>query len=327
MVNSLEIEPYVEPELDCLQNLYASLLQAHGLEVRYLGAIWPWEFRYIGDHKKYQIENTRCVTQKRLKTLYGVDLLRYKPETTEMMWEEIQQLLKQGIAVVAEIDQYYVPYHYPYIYQKKHGVHFVLLLGYNSKTDVLDCIDTIPKYKGTLRREEFLDGIKSNGRLWYSVIQFPQENRQIGEKVVWQNFHVSIMGLNRKYNTQMEIQKVYTSFFISRLKYVLEDRESQTLLQELVYMCNGTWGWEVDRKGNWLIEYIRITGKKKNTCFNELAELIRRNNQNWTLVFRLLFRESKRKPREEMVLEAIRLLYVILELEGRIAQTIGVEGI
>jgi len=325
------IEPYTELELDCAQNLYVTLIKFQGYEERYLGAVWPWEFILnspevdsIDKWKVIRITNSKCVNQERLEKLYKARLIYYYPDSVDEMWEKIKDSLDRQVPVIAAVDQYYAHYHYPYIYKKQHGFHAVMPLCYDDNNMEIYCVSSVPRYKGTITYEEFTEGIKGCGVLWYAGLDFKDKPYRVDEEEVWNGFRNLVEDIKLRYENYCGKRNdstgiIYTPDMINMLEELRFIKDDDRLLEEVDLFCDGLWGWSVGRKGKWLSEYLKMPFVKSgNNSWEECIELIEQNSRDWMLAYRVLFKGLQGGEIRNALSQALDKLYIVLERDRKL---------
>ena len=323
----LTIKPYTEYTLDCIQNLYVSLLHHYQYDIRLLGACWPWEFKLIdarrpSDILQKQVINTRLTSEERLIKIYGAKLMYHAFADIGSMWREIKAMLENNVPVVVGIDHFDVQYRAQIDkYHVQQGEHTVMLQGYNSSSRELYFIDTMPVYKGSISESVFLRSLESNERgLWFSEIQFQDNRCQIDLEILWDYFIESIRRIEEGDGSS---GCIYTDYFIRLMRTLLESKNEIDLEKELKCLCSGLWGWEIDRKGIWFNQFLKLCQSKNLVeTVQECIDLTVKNNRNWILVFRPLFMATKGSSPEPMAEKALLKLQEIRQTDQELFELI-----
>lgn len=320
----LDMEPCMKIEIDCFHNLMITLLEHHGFETKYVGAVWPWQFEIIkpenNDGPWVKIENAECMDEAKLKDYYGLDLnICWNDKTGEAL-KVVRDLLDNNIPVFAGLDQYYVHYHYPHIYGKVHGMHTTLVVGYNEAAEELYCISEIPRYKGTMSIKEFEKAVQGNKGLWYATLPITEGAHNPDEAVVWERFLAEVKEKKVSFRkTGFTGNKSgYTCDMVDIIKELSCIEDDGELLKKAEVLCDGVWGWHVDRRGLILKEYLRMPYVRSvfphwEKCIN----LIDMANKNWIIAYRSIFKGLNNGIRP-MVLRAIEKLTANLAIEEEI---------
>lgn len=108
-------------------------------------------------NKEVAIVNKIICNNERMKTLYNISLVQ---KTFDLNITADIRKIVTDMPIIVNLDQYYVPHHYPHIFNKQHGRHSLLLLNFDQKQGVF-CLDTMPEYKGFIDCESLAMGIKS----------------------------------------------------------------------------------------------------------------------------------------------------------------------
>lgn len=314
--------PFSEPRLDCYQNCVATLLRAQGENIVYLGACWPWEFVV---HAKsdtahslndYVLRNTKCVKADVLKRFYGI-YLRRSHAKGEALLRELREGTRMKTPLIVNVDEFYMPYHFQHVYGKQHGVHTVLLFHMDSNKGLCQCISTIPMYKGDLPLESLKQGLEHNNSGWsYEVIEryephqicipepeavshtFAQILRQVYKGMVTP-YHFNKSGRNFLHTRQLNL-------FLKELRNI----ESKSVAQQRTeWFCQGDWGWNVDRKSQWLMNYLSYENKRIGLRhYERIMELIPEIDRTWRLAFRQLFKDYQLKGKGDCLYEVCNRL-------------------
>ena len=239
----LNIKPYIEIEIDCTQNLLASLLEYYGYNIFLCGARWPWEFEYKKNDKHWKetvIKLTKNFSKKSLKEIYDINLIHNYFENSKDLLYELNRLIQNNKFVLVAVDQYYVPYHYNYIYKKKHGINTVLITGYDEKERTYVCTSAIPYYVGNIKAEVIKECIDNLTTYWMAYLDKPENGDLDKEKYVNNLFLKNMESLYTDFKNNNP-----SSFFYSKdLFNVLKNNTNEIMLKKLV---EGDWCWKIDR--------------------------------------------------------------------------------
>lgn len=159
-------EPYVN---DCFHNSYAAVLQHMGLNpglilADYLSFLYDGKKDQIGVNYFFRTNSSVEFSEEELNTslefVYLPATSRYNPNavvnpetgrrdrvTIEMHIEDdpllayfhLKEMIDNGIPVIAAVDLYYMSYHRAY--RKEHGLHCVVITGYNEEEGYFELFD------------------------------------------------------------------------------------------------------------------------------------------------------------------------------------------
>jgi hypothetical protein len=322
--------PFTELELDCVQNLFATLLMNYGFELRYLGAAWPWEFNWNAKDqemwKPLRLMASKCVSKERMMSLYHASAVYHYPGSESEVMNYILEYSRRHIPVIVCVDQFYVPYHYPYIYQQRHGLHTTMITGEGKTADSFTCISAIPVYQGDYSMTDLKQGIAACNVKWLSVLECKDMGQAAKEGDVYQEFITRLTQVRQNYEESAAVSgKCYAPWIICILQELLQQKDIEEIRRELELICDGTWGWTVDRKGAWLNSYLAMTEvKARNSSVMETLPLVEANSNNWMVAYRLLFKASQSKDVRKPIIKAIEKLQIIVEQEkGILERLIG----
>ena len=329
IMSCINIEPYTELELDCYQNLLVTLVSYYKYDVKYLGAIWPWQYVLLSQQNEFEnsilrLRNVICASYERLKQFYGIKVNIVNYDDYSDAWEQIKAYLDKSIPVIVEVDQYYVHYHFPYIYKKQHGIYFVLLTGYNDSCTEAYCVDAIPYYKGMISVNELIEGMRSSAvdKKFY-ILDLPANKVDCGEDFVYSNLLDSLnqIKLSRSSSvSEVKLQKriMLANDIICHINDWLIKKDDVELKEFIKILCDGTWGWEVERIGKWFAAYVQMPYVRSVFAgWEECVDLVSKNNYDWMVAFRLLFKGGQSKTRD-MTYRALEKLTDIELREQRI---------
>ncbi|MNI23134.1 hypothetical protein D3C73_767070 [compost metagenome] len=318
-----DISTLSKPELDCYQNLVASLIQDSGYCTEFLGAVWPWEFARKSEQYESVIRlvDTEPVNLNSLKNLYNINMNTIFPVDVEAAWDDIKNKLDEAIPVIVNFDQFYAHYHYPHIYGKQHGEHAVMLLRYEDKSELVDCVSSIPFYKGTMHYNQLFMGMKEVSELSYTVLAFGDKNLIKSKYSVWREFLILIKQLRQAYTESLHQDSENEMIYAPGFKRLLEELillDDQELSETLRILCTGTWGWHIDRRCKWTINFILLFKTNSNEeQLTRIIELLEENNRDWILVYRFLFKSSQTLKKNELY-NTVERLERIIEREVKI---------
>lgn len=293
----LDIEPCMEIEIDCFHNLQMMFLKHHGFETKYIGAIWPWQFEITESGNNagpwIKIENAECMDKKKLNDYYGLDLNIYWNDKIDEAWPVVRGLLDKNIPVFAGLDQYYVHYHYPHIYGKEHGMHTTLAVGYSEARGELYCVSEIPRYKGSMSVNEFERAVEGNKGLWYSTLPVSEGAHNPDDEFVWERFLAELKDKNSSCIKKdiAGTKLAFTKDIIDIMKELSCIEDDGELSKRTEVLCEGVWGWHVDRRGQILKEYLKMPYVKSVFPYWEKCiKYIDEANKNWIVAYRSLFK-------------------------------------
>ncbi|GGH58021.1 hypothetical protein GCM10008014_30220 [Paenibacillus silvae] len=322
-----EISPYNDLLLDCYQNLLLSYIKFCELDNRLLGAIWPWQFEEEHNYEQendrqpwIKIKNSNCITKDKLFLMYGIQI-----ETGNFKKGEVLNTLlhfnEKNLPVIVGIDQYHVHYHHHYIYKKEHGYHTLMVLNVDGELSKIACVDVIPTYKGTFPVEEFLEGVTYWGEdAWYEVLHLQEDTVQVDEAKHWGEFRNQLLEIKGHYSYRNKGcankgRFMYTIDMICICESILNLENTPVRKNALVDLCSGAWGWEIDRKSAFLLQYLTLPffSKRIHNCIR-IEKLASEINTCWKLAFRFLFKGTQVST-EAMLEKAIAKLSHVIKLE------------
>lgn len=315
------IIPYVEFELDCVQNLYATILKSNGYDLKYFGSMWPWEFIWDSEGqekwKPLKLMSSKCISREKIKDIYDLNIIYRYLETTKELILELDDYIKTYKAVIVNIDQFHAHYHYPYIYHKQHGIHATMITGIDSKSGDYYCVSAVPEYKGMFSRKELCDGIESSFTKWISIVEIPSCSKKVDDFKVYSEFLAVLEEIYKSYSeADYKTEKYYTKDIIKFLEKLLMFEDEVELKKELELICDGTWGWSVHKKGPWLKRYLSTDSFFKNNIKIEAAlSLIDEICSEWMIAFRFLFKASQSKEVKKLINKSIYKLREIMVKE------------
>lgn len=308
----VDIKPYIETELDCFQNLQISVLQYFDLETKYLGALWPWEFKFKYKNEHFiEIENTDSIDNNKMKSVYNAKLITEDISVFKEKKHKITSYLNDNIPVFLGMDQFHVPYHLPTLYQKKHGLHTTLLTA-NNDINEFQCISAIPLYKGSISL-----GAIEHGSLnkWFATLSL-SDSRNPNSAFIKGKF-ISILNIIKsKYDTDTSNinQHAYTLDIIYILEKMCES-SSVDFAKKIEFLSSGTWGWKIGSKAKLLIEYLKMPELlSRGGNIVHCIDIITLINNEWIVAFRLLFKAIYSNTKM-LVQKVISKLKDIVELE------------
>ncbi len=160
-------EPYVN---DCFHNAYAAVLEYMGLNTRliladYLSFMYDRASDNIGVNYLYRMNTSVEFTEEELNTslefvylpatknfsspaegISGevrykdrVNINMYIDDNPDMAYSRLKSLIDGGKPVIAAVDLYYMSYHRAYM--KEHGLHCIVITGYNEKEGWFELFD------------------------------------------------------------------------------------------------------------------------------------------------------------------------------------------
>lgn len=323
------IEPYTELELDCYQNLLVSLISYYKYDIRNLGAIWPWQFVMwlpipVDNYDEIRMSSTECVIPERLKYLYNIEMKVSYLDNAGLRWAATKRNIAQGIPVIVGFDQYYAPYHYPHIYQKQHGDHAVLVIGYDDAGRQVSLVSAIPKYKGTMPYEVFFKGIHGALEPACITLSFGETKSTLNRFEIWAGFIDLVNQIKQSYQEPWKPasnEYSYTPAIKRALEQVARLDDDQ-IIRILSKFCDGTWGWHIHRKCQWTIRFLL----KYRELFVErdlqnIVNYFEENNREWELVFRFLFKVLQSRKRS-ILDNVINRLKIIEQRETELLDTL-----
>ena len=279
-----------EIEIDCFQNLLLSYLEYYGMNADELKFVWPYAFvKKEADENKWRIEHDDAISIERIRKYYNAKCEMKYFDNNERKIDIIRELLKKDQAVFVCIDEYYVPYHYNYIYLNQHGVHTVLVTKIDEENNLVQLVSSIPYFKGEITLDCFLNALESmQVNQWYCVLD---ENSFINpEKYVLDVYKREIV---------MSTEKVDKIILTEDILLYILDLKEENRAKNISELCKGTWGWKITKKGELLIEYIK-NNYSRSPQLKEIVELIERLNSEWTRAYKLMYKSIISKKDEDL---------------------------
>lgn len=292
-INEIEhILPYTEMKLDCFQNLIITMLNYYNVNIDFLGATWPWLFEKDYVNKEVAIVNKIICNNERMKTLYNISLVQ---KTFDLNITADIRKIVTDMPIIVNLDQYYVPHHYPHIFNKQHGRHSLLLLNFDQNQGVF-CLDTMPEYKGFIDCESLAMGIKSFpykfGHLKYCWLESEKINYKSDQETLFIYFSQLLKATYEINNLSSHKSDLGLKNILNIVKEMDEDGEIK-LNKLLDRLLQGTWIWEVNRSPNWLIKYLKTDYVTKMLGTNNIeatTERIADVNNKVALAFKVLYK-------------------------------------
>lgn len=267
-------------EIDCFQNLLFSYLDHFKADTQLMKINWPWKFKKRTNKAAPHLitwELCDAVNLTKINDFYGNQGELIYFSDNENRSEILNECLKKYGAVFVCVNEYYVPYHFKHIFEKQHGLHTLLVTDINMKNGTVECVSSIPKFKGNIPLDYFEKAVSSqNVKEWYAFFR---------SNIFKKGSNISYNDILRA-ELQFDVSSsdiIYTSDVLNYLKETNGDLES------LEYMCQGTWGWKITAKGNLLIDFFKnvdMFGKESDY----ICECIEKINYSWNKGFKLLFK-------------------------------------
>lgn len=267
--NILEICPETSIKIDCFQNLLLTLIKNKNTNPCIFGSVWPWFF--------YRKENTEIilyqyfVSEKSIKELSGHQLIESNIQGNVI--ENLGDNLKRN-PIIINVDQYYVKHHYPYVYQKVHGIHSLLLLDYDLKKSQFLAIGAFPTFKGWIDANEIAQGIISiskisNTQKKYYWLQSLDNWKQPTKDDIKNRFISSLNAHENYFGFEViEINDIADMFIR------MHENGRDSFLHLFEKISNERWFWEIERPGNLLISYIESDVYSPISSLSEKKEVI-----------------------------------------------------
>ena len=312
------------PEVDCFQNLIFLLFDLNKLNVSNAWAIWPWEFqtkRHLVPNvfdDWLDIELTDPMSAERLLNLFSVGCTFKKNKYYEDLIGDFLNYLQNGIPVLIALDQYYVPYHYPHIYQKQHGLHTMLLCNLSKLQNEVYCVSAIPPFNGKIKLSEFYNALTSDYiHPWYVVLSFDM-CKNPNRYDIWKKFKNDLYIVSNNLDT---MESNVTVFYSSQILSIVKNIATfpvDTMQQKLIKFCSGVWGWHISRRGRLLTEFLQ-----QSQCYihpvllNKSIQLVQEISRDWELAFRILFKAVTMKT-HQFPLKSLFILSNIVQNEKKL---------
>ncbi|QNU67454.1 BtrH N-terminal domain-containing protein [Ruminiclostridium herbifermentans] len=302
-------EPYVS---DCFHNALSAQFLYLGLNPNilladYLSFLYDKETGYMGVNYLYKYNTSVEFSEKELNTSFEliyfpvpklyenniehkavtdkdqIIVKMYIENNPDGAYNRVKELIDQDIPVVVAVDLFYIRYHRAY--QKEHGLHYVVITGYNEEEGWYELFD---KYK--LTNSDF------DGKLQIDEIRIarasenPLSNAIMGEysrpiQNVWcelenyKNFKVKtdrIIATLRESCSRMNSEKEVLGYqcgfeAINTLISDLNSKKSEELSETRQYMFKTYY--------NETFKTISRSRKRFKTFINELNDFIPQNSQ------------------------------------------------
>lgn len=302
-------EPYVS---DCFHNALSAQLLYLGLNPNiiladYLSFLYDKETGYMGVNYLYKYNTSVEFSEKELNTsfeqayfpvpeLYESNISQkataakdqiivkmYIENNSDGAYNRVKELIDQDIPVVAAVDLFYMRYHRAY--QKEHGLHYVVITGYNEEEGWYELFD---KYK--LSNSDFDGKLQIEEIRMARVSDNPLSNAMMGEykrpiQNVWcevgnyKDFKVQtdrIIATLKESCSRMNSEKDVLGYkcgfeAISTLISDFDSKKSEALSETRQYMFKTYY--------NETFKTIARSRKRFKTFINELNELMPQNSQ------------------------------------------------
>lgn len=297
-------EPYVS---DCFHNALSAQLLYLGLNPNiiladYLSFLYDKETGYMGVNYLYKYNTSVEFSEKELNTsfeqayfpvpeVYNKDnthnrdfskdqiiVKMYIQNDSDCAYDRVKELIDQNIPVVAAVDLFYMSYHRAY--QKEHGLHYVVITGYNEEEGWYELFD---KYK--LSSSDFDGRLPINEVRMARASENPLNNTMMGEYTrpiqnVWcelENYKDFKIQKDRiiatlkescsRMNSQKEVLGYQCGFeAINTLISDLESKKAEMLCQKSQYMFRTYY--------NETFKNIARSRKRFKTFINEIKDLV-----------------------------------------------------
>lgn len=296
--------------IDCKQGIYLSLLGCLGKNVAYAGAIWPWTFYYKPRFDAFDIRANLLIDIKNALTIdsikenSNVELVYYFFNKYTEMMKCIYQNIKRDIPIIVNTDQYYVPYHKEFIYRRIHGLHAMLLMGYNDEKAEALCFSVTPEYKGAIPYNELYESIKNSAVLWCAVMKpgISVADEKTDEDV-FDHFQQEIDKVLREYEENKKPllepnKQIYTKDILTVFSQCSETDDENTF-QNLKVLCDGRWGWEINTNINLFVKYLQtvyVSGQYRN--ISNILKMIAEYQQKWNIIYRKMYKGLRKRPQD-----------------------------
>lgn len=305
-----EIENICDFPIDCKQGLYLSLLKCLGENTSYTGARWPWIFYYKPRLDSFDIEANKLIdivnllTKDSIKKLFNVDLeYHYFNDYADMM-KCIRDNILNDNPVIVNTDQYYIPYHYEYIYSHKHGLHATLLMGYDDDKEEYCCFSVTPEYKGIISYNDLSKSINNSSILWCSLLKKSNQSYiEKSDKIIFEDFQENIHEVLTEYNSDdtqhlEPNMQIYTKNILFVFSECIDLNDDKTY-ENFQSLCDGRWGWEINVNVSLFAKYM-LTNYVSHQYENISSILctIEEYKLKWDLAYRKMFKMLKRKPKD-----------------------------
>lgn len=253
-MNKVEINVNLlsDEELDCYQNLKMLLLENYGRKSELMGACWPYEFQTkIYENGIRGISDVECLKEEQFMRFFAVQYSDTIIANESDILAVIRENIDKNVPLIMSFDEYYSFYHYEYIYQKQHGDHAILVLGYDDDKEEITFFSAIPKYSGVMTYANFLDGVGVL-REKHLITIIPNDNEVMPETDIWKEFisgvkEIKIHYLGKSENGIKDNSPIFIPQILKILETIpqLDEKEVKSYLGNLL---QGTWVWHVDRR-------------------------------------------------------------------------------
>lgn len=358
-------EPYVS---DCFHNALSAQLLYLGLNPNiiladYLSFLYDNETGYMGVNYLFKYNTSVEFTEEDLNTSFELAYLPvpelFNRENTEnkyslfkdrivvkmylendqdSAYSRLKELIDQNIPAVVAVDLFYMQYHRAY--KKEHGLHYVVITGYNEEEGWYELFD---KYR--------LSGSDFDGRLPIEEVRLarasenPQKNELMGEFTrPLQNVWCEV-GIHNEFNVQndriiavleesckrMNSQKRVLGYqcgfeAMDALLQDLEDKKSEQLGERNLYLFktyyNETFKTIARSRKRFKVFINEINGLLSPELQLEIADLLEESAKHWDICANLSLKLGLTK--KLLLLEdIINQLKEIKQIEIKVIETIS----
>ncbi len=358
-------EPYVS---DCFHNALTAQMLYLGLNPNiimadYLSFLYDKETGYMGVNYMYKYNTSVEFSEKELNTsfeqayfpipeVYSKDnsihkshlskdqliVKMYIENDSDHAYSRVKELIDQGIPVVVAVDLFYIQYHRAY--QKEHGLHYVVITGYNEEEGWYELFD---KYK--LSSSDF------DGRLPIDEIklarasQNPLNNAMMGEykrpiQNVWcelenyKDFKIQndkIIATIKESNSRMNSEKQVLGYqcgfeAINTLISDLGNKKAEELCEKSQYMFktyyNETFKTIARSRKRYRIFINELNELVSQNVIAEISELLEESSKHWDICANLSLKLGITK-KLTLIDDIINQLKKVVEKEQKIIFSLG----
>lgn len=283
-----------EEQLDCYQNLKMLLLRNQGLNTDFMFTGWPWEFQVVtSTDTELKISDVECLDKEKFLAYYGIDYNETEVKGQQDILNQIKKKIDEGCPVIVSYDEFYSFYHYEHIYQKEHGDHAILILGYDDEKEEVTFYSAIPEYYGVMRYSSLVEGILALDNPLLIQMTRCDSAQCVEEQELWMNYVNEALEIRDKYYmSQTKELKEGDYLYAPQIREVLEqlkEHSNEEICRRLNVFLEGTWMWHIDRKAKLSREAIMRSEllKEQRTFVQEYFDEV---ITKWVLASRLMYK-------------------------------------
>lgn len=358
-------EPYVS---DCFHNALTAQMLYLGLNPNiiladYLSFLYDKETGYMGVNYLYKYNTSVEFSEKELNTsfeqayfpipeIYNKDncihnsrlskdqliVRMYIENDSNFAYNRVKELIDQGIPVVAAVDLFYMQYHRAF--QKEHGLHYVVITGYNEEEGWYELFD---KYK--LSSSDFDGRLPIDGIKLARASQNPLNNAIMGEYTrpiqnVWcelenyKDFKIQnnkIIATIKESCSRMNSEKLVLGYqcgfeAINTLISDLENKKAEALCEKSQYMFrtyyNETFKTIARSRKRYRIFINELNELISQNVIAEISELLEESSKHWDICANLSLKLGITK-KLTLIDDIINQLKEVVENEQKVISSLG----